>query len=244
MIKLILVAVFIGLFLVLSTPLMLIERLIGKKNPKLRDTSSLAIVNWAFRVIIFITGAKVDYIGKENVPSDVPVLYIGNHRSDFDIPLTYTQVPRPTGYIAKVNMKKLRLLSIWMRNLQCIFIDRANIKEGLKAIVTAIDKVKNGISICIFPEGTRNRTENDLLPFKEGSFKIAVKTGCPIVPITINNSEALFEKQFPKIKKAHVIVEYGKPIYVNELSKEDQKSLAPYVQNIILETYNKNKELV
>jgi 1-acyl-sn-glycerol-3-phosphate acyltransferase len=131
-----------------------------------------------------------------------------------------------------------------MKNLQCIFIDRANIKEGLKAIVTAIDKVKNGISICIFPEGTRNRTENDLLPFKEGSFKIAVKTGCPIVPITINNSEALFEKQFPKIKKAHVIVEYGNPIYVNELSKEDQKSLAPYVQNIILETYNKNKELV
>jgi 1-acyl-sn-glycerol-3-phosphate acyltransferase len=62
--------------------------------------------------------------------------------------------------------------------------------------------------------------------------------------MTINNSEAIFEKHFPFIKKAHVIVEYGQPIYVNELPKETQKSLAPYVQDIILKTYIKNKELI
>jgi 1-acyl-sn-glycerol-3-phosphate acyltransferase len=223
---------------------MLIEELIGRKNPSLKDTSSLAIVQWAFRVILFLSGAKIDYIGRENVPTDVPVLYIGNHRSDFDIPITYSQVPRPTGYVAKITIKKLRLISVWMKNLHCIFIYRENIKEGLKSILKSIDEIKNGVSICIFPEGTRNRTDEDMLPFKEGSFKIAAKTKCPIVPITINNSEAIFEKHFPWIKKAHVIVEYGEPIYVDKLSKDEQKSIAPYVQSIIQKTYTKNKELV
>jgi 1-acyl-sn-glycerol-3-phosphate acyltransferase len=79
MIRLIITALFLGIFLVLSIPLMLIEELIGRKNPSLKDTSSLAIVQWAFRVILFLSGAKIDYIGRENVPTDVPVLYIGNH---------------------------------------------------------------------------------------------------------------------------------------------------------------------
>jgi 1-acyl-sn-glycerol-3-phosphate acyltransferase len=244
MIRFLLVALFVGVFLVLSIPLMLAELIIGKFNPSLKDRTSLAIVQWAFRCVMFISGAKVDYIGRENIPTDIPVLYVGNHRSDYDIPLTYTQVPNPTGYISKMVISKFKLLSVWMRNLHCVFINRDNVKESLKAILTSIDMIKNGISVCIFPEGTRNKTEADLLPFHEGSFKIASKAGCPIVPITINNSEALFEKQYPRMKKAHVIVEYGKPIYINELPKETQKSLSAYVQNIIRETYTKNKELI
>lgn len=141
-------------------------------------------------------------------------------------------------------MEKVPLLNIWMRNLHCLFLDRENIKAGMQTILAAIDLMKNGTSICIFPEGTRNKEEDTLLPFHEGSFKIASKADCPIVPMTINNSAAVFEKQLPWIKKAHVIIEYGKPIYIKELPKDQQKKLAPYVQNIILETYNKNKDAV
>jgi 1-acyl-sn-glycerol-3-phosphate acyltransferase len=243
-IRLILELLFIGVFLVLSIPLMVAEKIIEKRSIKARDDSSFAIIKWAFKVILFISGTKVDYIGTENIPTDRAVLYVGNHRSDFDIPLTYIKYPNPTGFVAKVNIKKLRLISIWMKYINCVFIDRDNIKDGLKAIVTSIDLVKRGISVCIFPEGTRNRTDNDLLPFKEGSLKIATKSGCPIVPMSINNSEMIFEKHFPWVKRTHVIIEYGKPIYTDQLSKEEQKSLAPFVQNIVLEMYSKNKELV
>ena len=62
--------------------------------------------------------------------------------------------------------------------------------------------------------------------------------------MTINNSAAVFENQFPRIKKTHVIIEYGKPIYIKELPKEQQKKLAPYVQEIIMETYNRNKDKI
>lgn len=242
MIRLILVAVFVVLFLVLSTPLLIAEWIIGKFNIDIKSRSSLAIVKWAFRVVLFLAGTTVTVRGEENVPRDTPVLYIGNHRSYFDIVITYIRVPRLTGYIAKKEMLKWPFLVNWMRNLHCLFLDRNDIKQGLKVILDAIEKVKSGISICIFPEGTRNRVNHTFMEFHEGSFKIAAKTGCPIIPMTIYNSADIFEDHLPKIKKTHVILEYGKPIYMKDLSKEDQKKIGVYTQNIIKENYFRIKE--
>ena len=192
MIRFIFVVLFVVLFLILSTPLMLVEWIIGKFNPGLKDRSSLAIVNWAFRWVIRLSGTKVIAIGEENIPTDTAVLYVGNHRSFFDVVLTYVRVPRPTGYIAKKEMLKWPLLNIWMKDLHCLFLDRQDIKAGLKTILQAIEKAKNGISICIFPEGTRNKTQDTFLPFHEGSFKIAEKANVPIIPMTIVNTVSLF----------------------------------------------------
>lgn len=244
MIRFILLASFVILFLILSIPLLIAEWIIGKFNMDIKNRSSLAIVNWAFGVCLAITGVSVTVIGEENVPKDKAVLYVGNHRSYFDILLTYVRVPRPTGYIAKKEMLRYPLLRNWMRNLHCLFLDRKDIKQGLKTILEGIEKVKEGISICIFPEGTRNKTNDTFLEFHEGSFKIADKTGCPIIPMTINNSADIFEDHLPKIRKTHVVLEYGKPIYMQELPKEDRKRVGAYTQNLIRETYFKNKELV
>lgn len=242
MIRFILVASFVVLFLICSIPLLIAEWIIGKFNMDLKNKSSLAIVNWAFRVCLFIAGTTVEVRGEENVPQDEAVLYIGNHRSYFDILITYVRVPRPTGYIAKKEMLRYPLLVNWMKNLHCLFLDRQDIKQGLKVILDAIEKVKSGISICIFPEGTRNRVNHTFMEFHEGSFKIAAKTGCAIVPMTIYNSADIFEDHLPKVRKAHVILEYGKPIYIKDLPKEEQKRIGTYVKNIIMETYFKIKE--
>ena len=117
MIRFILVLLFVISFLILSIPLLIAEWIIGKFNMDLKNRSSLAIVNWAFRVCIFLSGTKVIVIGKENIPTDTAVLYVGNHRSYFDILLTYVQVIRPTGYVAKIEMMHYPLLSNWMKNL-------------------------------------------------------------------------------------------------------------------------------
>ena len=101
MIRLILVLFAVVAFLILSIPILIVEWLIGKKNPKLRDESSLHIVQFMFRLIQWLAGTKVTVIGEENVPKDIPVLYIGNHRSFFDIVITYARCPRLTGYVAK-----------------------------------------------------------------------------------------------------------------------------------------------
>ena len=244
MIRFLCVAIFLILYIILSIPVFPIEWIIGKFNREARDLSSLRIVQWGFKVILKMTGVKVTVIGEENVP-DEPVLFIGNHRSFFDILLTYSRCRRLTGYVAKKEMENIPLLSTWMRYLYCLFLDRDNIKEGLKTILQAIDYVKKGISICIFPEGTRNKGEElSMLPFHDGSFKIAEKTGCAIVPISMNNTAEIFENHFPRIKKTHVVLEYGKPIYPNELDKDTKKHRGKYCQNIIQETINRNAKLV
>lgn len=244
MIRFIITALFVILFLILSIPLLMAEWIIGKFNPPLKDRSSLAIVNWAFRMVLRLSGVSVTYIGEDRIPKDTPVLYVGNHRSFFDIVMTYVRVPRTTGYISKVEFLKIPLLSNWMKNLHCLFLDRKDLKQGAKIILAAIGKIKDGISICIFPEGTRNKIADTFLPFHAGSFKIAEKSGCPIIPIALNNAGDVFEDHFPKIKKTHVVIEYGEPIYPNELSKEEKKKLADITLERIKEMYFKNKELV
>ena len=242
MIRLILVAVFLVLFLVLGIPLLLIEWVIGKFNQRAKDISSLRIVQWAFKMILFLAGTKVVIKGEENVPKNEPVLYVGNHRSYFDIVITYSRVPDLTGYIAKKEMLRWPLLVNWMKNLHCLFLDRQDVKQGLKTILTAIDKVKAGISICIFPEGTRNRVNDTFMEFHEGSFKVASKSGCAVVPMAIYNSAAIFEDHIPWIRKTTVIVEYGKPFYIKDLPKENQKRVGAYSRDLIMENYFRLKE--
>lgn len=243
MIRFILVVACVVLFLIINIPMLLIEWIIGKFNPDLKSRSSLFFVKCGFKACLWYAGVKVIVLGEENVPKDIPVVYVGNHRSYFDILLTYVRVPRPTGYIAKKEMLSWILLRRWMMNLHCLFLDRENVKEGIKTILAAIEKVKQGISICIFPEGTRNRTPDTFLPFHDGSFKIAEKSGAPVVPITLVNTAAIFEDHLPKIRPATVVVHYGKPVYLKDLDKETRKSVGAYFQGIISQTYFEDKAL-
>lgn len=244
MIRFIIAATFLVLFLLFSYILFFVEWIIGKIDKKAKDYSSLRIVQWGFRVILWIGGVKITVKGKENIP-DEAALFVGNHRSYFDILILYIQCERLTGFVAKDSIEKVPSLRVWMRYLYCLFLDRKNPRAGMKTILQAIEYIKQGISICIFPEGTRNDGEElSMLPFKEGSFKIATKTGCPIVPVSINNSAEIFENHLPRMKKTHVVVEYGTPIYPKELDKEDQKFIGAKCQKIIEDTIKRNASLV
>lgn len=233
MIRTILIALTLFLYLVLLLPVLGIEWIYHKINPEKADYQQLRMVQAAFRLMLKMTGARIQVIGEENVPKDRAVLYVGNHKSYFDILLTYSRVPRLTGYVAKKEMESFPILSIWMKRLHCLFLDRKDIKQGLKTILTGIDLIKNGISVCIFPEGTRNKSNDRLLPFKEGSLKMAEKTGCPIIPFAITNSSKLFEDHMPFVRPCDIIIEYGKPIYPAELPKEEKKFLGAYCRKQI-----------
>ena len=201
-------------------------------------------VTWAFRVILFLSGVKVDVIGEENVPKDTAVLYVGNHHGIFDVLVTYVRVPGLTGFVAKKEIEKVPVLRTWMRHLNCLFLDRKDLRAGAKMIIDAIQKIKSGVSIFIFPEGTRSKDENVTLPFHEGSFKIATKANCPIVPVVLTNTNRIFEDHFPWIKKTHVTLEYCEPIILDEMPDDIKKSPSNYVRNIIVEKYEKNRGLV
>ena len=97
MLRAILALLFAILYLIIGIPVLFVEWIIGKFNRQAADISQLRMVQWAFRVILFICGTRLTIIGEENVPKDQPVLYIGNHRSYFDIIITYSRCPRLTG---------------------------------------------------------------------------------------------------------------------------------------------------
>ena len=242
--RLIIVGLFILLILIFCPLLFFILWIIGKINMEAKQKSSLAIVKWAFRVALFLSGVKVTVIGEENIPKDKPVLYVGNHHSIFDVLVTYIRVPGLTGFVAKKEIEKIPVLRTWMRHLNCLFLDRKDIRAGAKMIIDAVQKIKSGISIFIFPEGTRSKDEDVTLPFHEGSFKIATRANCPIVPVILTNTNRIFEDHIPWIKKTHVTLEYCEPIILDEMPDDIKRSPSNYVRNIIVEKYEKNRGLV
>lgn len=239
----IITVLYVFLFLILGLPVLGIEWIISKFNKAHADMVQLRIVQWGLKCIAFISGVKLTVIGEENVPKDEPVLYIGNHRSFFDVVVTYARCPGLTGYIAKDGVNKVPIFRIWMKRLHCIFLKRDDMKEGLKVILKAIEYVKSGISICIFPEGTRNKDKDNptsLLPFKEGSFKIASKTGCKIVPMALIGTADILENHFPWIHSTDIKLIYGEPIDVSALDKDQQKHVGAYCQAVVDELIRSN----
>ena len=244
MIRFLIIAIMLFAYLLLGIPVLVVEWILAKYKKEASDYQCLRMVQTAFKLMLWVAGTEVTVIGEENIP-DEAVLFIGNHRSYFDILLTYSRCKRRTGYVAKKEMLRYPLLRDWMKRLYCLFLDRDNPREGLKTILEAIDYVKNGVSVCIFPEGTRNDgEEGSMLPFHSGSFKIAEKSGCPVIPISMNNTSEIFENHLPCVRKTHVIIEYGKPIYMSEMDRAQRKNISEYCQNIIKETIEKNRALV
>ena len=238
--------IFLVSFIILGIPAYLVLCLLGKveKWKYKTDLIALRIVQWAFKCMLFIAGTKTIVIGEEHVPKDQPVLYIPNHRSYFDILLLYSRVPGLTGFVSKDSMKKFYLLRDWMKKLHCLFLNRENPREGLKTILQGIENINNGISMCIFPEGTRNKMDGEMLPFKEGSMKMAEKTGCLVIPVALSNTAEIFENHMPWIRSCKVVIEYGAPIDPKTLSRQEQKHLGAMCRDKIQEMLDKNQSLL
>lgn len=180
------------------------------------------------RQLITSTGMKIKVIGKENLPSQGPVVYMATHKSLFDIVILFAMIDDPCIVIGKKELQQMPFVNKWFDALGCIYIDREDKRSALTSIIKGIEEIKAGQSIIIFPEGTRYMT-NDVQHFKEGSFKLATKTLVPIVPIALSNTYKVFEEK-KRIQKAEVVVHIGKPIPTKELSNEALRELPGYVE--------------
>ena len=137
----------------------------------------------------------------------------------------------------KKEIQKIPFLSWWMYFVNCIFLDRKDPRKGLQSVLDAADMIKNGISVFLFPEGTRSK-DCKLGEFKDGGFKIATKSKCPIIPVGIQGTYNVFERQFPRIKSSKVIVNFGKPIYTEPMDRSETKQLPETVKAMIKELSN------
>ena len=186
------------------------------------------------------SGATVNVHGLENLPKDKGILFVSNHQSNFDIILLLAHIPLPKGFIAKIELNKFPFINKWMTRINCLFMDRNDIKQSAKIIIEGINQLKSGINMVVFPEGTRSKT-GKLGEFKSGSFKLAVKANKPIVPLTICGTMDIMEANNYVIKPSTVNLYIHPPIYTLELTKEEITTLPSKVKTIIEKdlTYSK-----
>ena len=245
MIRLFLVGLILGIFLVGSIPLMVFLILFRFMNKGLASDIAQSVISTVVRLILTVTGSHIEVIGSENIPAEGSVLFVSNHRSYFDIVMAYAYTKKRLGFIAKAELGKIPLLREWMFLLRCRFLDRSDMKKSIKTILNGIKNIKTGTSVWICPEGTRVRgeTELDMDEFKEGAFKIAEKGACPIVPVAIKGTADIFEKHIPFVRPARLIMEYGEAVYIDELDRSEQKRLGVYTRNKIGKMLREMEEL-
>lgn len=163
-------------------------------------------------------------IGTENIPEEGPIIFAGNHRHAFDPVVMMTSTKRMVHYMAKKEIFK-GLHGKLLEAIGIIKVDRSKSNPvAIKEAQTALS-MPNG-SIGIFPEGTRNKTENDLLRFRHGAVVIAKNTNAKIVPFAINGKYKIFRKG--------LTLEFGKPIDVSNLETEEANEL---LRNEVLKIY-------
>lgn len=174
------------------------------------------------------TNASIE--GKENIPEE-PCLFVSNHQAIFDTFLLIASIDKLTGFIAKKEIEKIPLIGSWMKQINTVYIDRKNIREGMKAINRGVENLKNGYSMIIFPEGTRS-LKSEMAEFKKGSMKLALKANVPIVPITIDGTYRVLEVG-NQVSGNSVKIVFHKPVYLEDLSEADKKNLSQILHDVI-----------
>ena len=192
------------------------------------------IPRWS-RGILKVTGVTLTVEGRENIPQGGPCVFVGNHRSYYDIPLLLAGLDKPHGILAKEELEKIPLLNRWMKLLGCVFVQRDDVRASVRALNDATAIVQGGKSFVIFPEGTRYKgEEGGAGEFKNGAFRIAVKTGAPVVPVAITGARALFESNGNLCRPGTVRIRILPPIQTAGMSKAEQKQLPDAVRQTIL----------
>lgn len=236
------ILVYVIYYIIVTTPQRRRLREMAETDPAESSRLSHLAVKKAFRTILRIAGVKIEVSGLDNIP-DEACLYVGNHNSYFDILVTETVIPSGTGFVSKDSLQKIPGLSSWMNLIHCLFLNRTDVREGLKMILIGADYLKEGYSMFIFPEGTRSR-DGHIGEFKGGSLKMAQKAGAPIVPVAISGSSKIFEKnEGLRVTPGHVKVSFGTPFKFSDLTKEQKKTISDHTRaaiQVMLDHHSEN----
>jgi len=214
---------------ILLFPVAIIASLINDSGNQVHRVGKL----WA-RIIIRTSGVKIEVQGQDNIPMGRPVVFACNHASQFDILIMYEALPVQFRFVVKKELFKIPLFGFAMRHAGYVPIDRSGGKAALRSLHEAAERVKRGASIIIFPEGTRS-LDGRLRPFKMGGILIAIKAGCPIVPVAISGSHNVLPKGSLRVRPGRIKVTVGLPVQTvgpkgpltkNSITKEVWESIS------------------
>jgi 1-acyl-sn-glycerol-3-phosphate acyltransferase len=169
------------------------------------------------RGVLVISGVKLRVEGLERVSFTRSYIYAANHASLFDIPAAFAGIPDRVHFIYKRELERIPIFGWSLKfGKTYIAIDRGSATDAMRSIERAADKIRSGASVILFPEGTRS-SSGKLQEFKRGAFSLAVKSGVPVVPLTINGSFRVMPRETFRIRPGTITLVFGSPIDVGKL---------------------------
>jgi 1-acyl-sn-glycerol-3-phosphate acyltransferase len=197
--------------------------------------------HWA-RVLLSLANTRVEVVGGENVIRKGPQIFMANHQSDFDILIVLAHIPGQFRWIAKKELFKIPIFGQAMRRAGYIEIDRQNHAKALESLEEAARKIRDGKSVVTFPEGTRSK-DGTVQPFKQGMFHLAIRSGVPIVPISIIGAHRIMPKRTLRVKPGRITMVIGRPIEVGGYTIERRGDLIEVVRNTIIRNMEGREEV-
>jgi 1-acyl-sn-glycerol-3-phosphate acyltransferase len=184
------------------------------------------------RSILAVSGVRVRVVGRERIGPAAAFICMSNHQSNFDIPVLLGFLPLPFRWLAKAELFKIPIFGRAMRGAGYIPIDRSDRPAAIASLRQAAAAVRSGVSVVIFPEGTRS-PDGTLRPFKKGGFVMAIEAGVPIVPVALRGTFDIMPKGRLLIRPAEVFMEIGAPIAVTEYDVHTKEALMDEVRSAL-----------
>jgi 1-acyl-sn-glycerol-3-phosphate acyltransferase len=221
--------IFLSIFLsyMALTPILLFPYLLMLPFSRLKaQTYVVFLIRLGVMVICKATQIRIVVQGWENFPKDPykPTMFVANHQSAWDIAALLGISPRPIGFIAKKELFWAFPMSLWMMTIGCLFIDRKNVRAAMVTMNQALEGLKQGKFMGVFPEGGRSRG-GDMKPFKRGSFKPIFRAEAAILPIAISGSYKSWEEKGSSIQSAVIYVHFHPVIETKGLNEEEREAL-------------------
>jgi|TARA_B100001971_G_scaffold197641_1_gene206547 1-acyl-sn-glycerol-3-phosphate acyltransferase len=194
---------------------------------------------WA-KSILFASRIRVTVTGYSNIDLGRSYIYMSNHQSNFDIPVLLAYLDTQFRWLAKAELFKIPIFGSSMKRAGYISINRSNRRSAFESLKEAARKIRNGVSVLIFPEGTRSRDGN-IRAFKKGGFVLAVDSGVPVVPIVIHGTWSIMSKKGIRIKPGNVVIEILKPIETSDYTRKTKDDLMGQVSQAICRSFEKGR---
>jgi len=189
---------------------------------------------WA-KNLLTAGGTKVTVKGLANIDPAKHYIYMPNHKSNFDIPVLQAYLPVQFRWLAKAELFNIPVFGYAMQRAGYVEIDRSNRAAAIASLDRTANIIKAGMSVIIFPEGTRSR-DNTIRPFKKGGFVVAVDTGVPIVPVIIRGTREIMPKNRIQVKPGRVVIEIKAPVQTSSYSRQTKNDLMEKIRNVIGES--------
>jgi 1-acyl-sn-glycerol-3-phosphate acyltransferase len=188
------------------------------------------------RSILAASGIRVRVTGMERIDPAKSYIFMSNHQSNFDIPVLLAYLKVQFRWLAKEELFKIPFFGYAMQRVGYISINRSDRRSAFLSLKRAAQIIRGGVSVLIFPEGTRS-LDGQIRPFKKGGFILALDAGVPIVPVVIRGTRSIMPKERLRIRSGRVTLEILAPIDTTAYTRKSKEDLIAAVRRAICESF-------